>query len=512
MTEIQYREFEIRQEEETGRVSGVAIPYETIAQVGNEKEQVTRGAFGELSSVPLFYGHNHLHGNLPIGVVDKFEDKEDGLHISARFSDTPTANEVRTLIKDGALSKFSIGFNPLKTERRGGVNVRTSAKLFEVSVVPIPAYDTAEIMDVRASDNSNEGETQENTMEFNLSESKEIVELREAVSDLDRKFTTLSVVEKPALVSARTGGEFLKALANNDEAARAEYRAFSGATSADADNIRPTWMNELLVIVDNGRPVMNIFSKGVLPATGNSVEYPYVKSLTGDVAVQAAEGDDLSYLEVAIDTKTANVVTYGGYSSLSRQAIERSDVAYLQSVLEYQAVSYGKVTEGAVRTALTGATGINTVTGTAPASLATGKDVVSKLRSAAVAVKNNSPLGLKAEVALVSSDVFTAWVTIEDDNKRPVFGVYGNNVNAFGSGNVFDGALNVAGMPVVEVPLLPTNSCYVVNTGAIKTLESAGAPVRLTDENIVNLTKDFSLYGYMAILVKDVKGIAQVKA
>jgi hypothetical protein len=34
---------------------------------------------------------------------------------------------------------------------------------------------------------------------------------------------------------------------------------------------------------------------------------------------------------------------------------------------------------------------------------------------------------------------------------------------------------------------------------AIETLESPGAPAQLQDENILNLTKAYSVYGYLAV-------------
>jgi hypothetical protein len=39
--------------------------------------------------------------------------------------------------------------------------------------------------------------------------------------------------------------------------------------------------------------------------------------------------------------------------------------------------------------------------------------------------------------------------------------------------------------------------------------ENAGAPLRLEDENIINLSKDFSLYGYMAVGVTNALGLVK---
>ena len=91
-----------------------------------------------------------------------------------------------------------------------------------------------------------------------------------------------------------------------------------------------------------------------------------------------------------------------------------------------------------------------------------------------------------------------------------MFNVAGQAVNALGASNLVAPALNVGGLTVIVNPALSANSFYVASGDAIKTWESAGAPFRLQDENIINLTKDFSLYGYMAVGLLVPKAITKV--
>ncbi len=99
-----------------------------------------------------------------------------------------------------------------------------------------------------------------------------------------------------------------------------------------------------------------------------------------------------------------------------------------------------------------------------------------------------------------------------DSAGRPLFVVNGDGVNTIGVTNVLGSRANVAGMPVVVGPRMPATSVYVASSEALTVFESPGAPVRLQDENIINLTKDFSLYGYLAIAVTNAKGIVKVDA
>ena len=76
--------------------------------------------------------------------------------IDARISDTQLGRDVRQLIADGALTQMSIGFLPTddgqtitRTETGIAVTV-TRATLYEVSVVPFPAYEDTAITDQRS--------------------------------------------------------------------------------------------------------------------------------------------------------------------------------------------------------------------------------------------------------------------------------------------------------------------------------------------------------------------------
>jgi hypothetical protein len=57
---------------------------------------------------------------------------------------------------------------------------------------------------------------------------------------------------------------------------------------------------------------------------------------------------------------------------------------------------------------------------------------------------------------------------------------------------------NLFGLEVVVDPALPAGTLYIANSNAITTWESGGAPYRLSDEDITNLTNQFSIYGYIA--------------
>lgn len=501
---MEIRSFEIRSVDTEARtIEGIAAPYDEVFDAGDFKETFAPGVFADFnadSALPLYAEHDHLVRGLPIGTINEGRSTDDGFVIRASLNSTSKANDVYALLKDGTLKNFSVGFNPGENtyDESSNTVTHTHADLKEVSVVAFPAYKTAGITAVRSanelavrsdSDTNNERGLSETDMtDINYATAADLAEVRDGIDELSRRFAVLGDNDAtPAATNFRSPGEFIKALADNDDSAKMEVRAYTGATTADS-HVGNDWKSDLLVVVDRGRPTLNLFNQGPLGPSGNTVEYPYISATTGDVASQAAEGDNLAYLEVQIATATAPVLTYGGYSELSRQTIERSDVSYLDSVLRFQAASYGKVTNNVVRTALTGAAAQSGTSFTLAS--ATAGDFIKAVVNGVAKIDANGQ-GAQAEFVLVSGDVAEAAATVLDTNGSQIF----NN--------------GIAGLPVKVDTGLAAKTMYIASSAAITTWESAGAPVRLEDENIINLTKQFSLYGYMAVGVTN--AVALVK-
>lgn len=497
MTELEIRSVEVRSfDTETRTIKGLAVPYGQTTDIGGYKERFEPGAM-DADDVKLFYSHSE-----PIGKVIAGRDTDEGYEIEAVISKTTRGDEVYTLMRDEVLTKFSVGFLPLEHRMEEDVVVRTKVALKEVSVVSFPAYAGAQVSEVRTSDEQNEKE------DINMSNEEiesRVADLEGRNEDLERRFVMLSDAKSDeGAPQFRTAGEYIKALADGSSEAR-EFATRDFGTTVEADVVRPGWVSEGLRLVAENRPVINAFSKGRLPDSGNSIEYPYVKTTTGTVSSQAAEGDALPYMEVALDTATAAVKTYGGYTSLSRQAIERSDLAYLETSLEYMVRQYAKATEKAVRDAIVAASG----TGTATLATDDAEGWIDVVVDAVDYIDEND-FGARANVGLASPDVWKRLAHMVDDTGRPLFAISGQSVNSLGDANLVVPSLNVAGLTVVKNVNFADDTFIVAASDAVKTFESAGAPYRLQDENIINLTKDFSLYGYLAVAILNAKGIVKV--
>lgn len=88
----------------------------------------------------LLYQHKH---DEPIGKIEEIEQKENGLWIKAFVSST--AEKAITLIKEGILKTFSIGFRVLDYDYNEAIDawILKENDLYEVSVVSIPANQDA---------------------------------------------------------------------------------------------------------------------------------------------------------------------------------------------------------------------------------------------------------------------------------------------------------------------------------------------------------------------------------
>lgn len=502
---MEHRSYDVRSvDTEKREVTGLAVPYDSTAELGGYKERFERGAIADVEDVLLFWNHSE-----PIGRVVRGQETDGGYEVTAVISKTSRGDEAYTLLRDGVINKFSVGFMPMEDRQDGDVLVRTKVNLKEVSLVPFPAYKGASITEVREQ-NTNAAPVADTTIKekemSNDTTAPGVDELREAVSDLERKVALFSVNEKPAAnaVQYRSAGEFLKALAEGKDDAKMQVRAFTGATSADAHADASSWVARTIKLVEENRPVLNLFSKSALPASGNSIEYPVLEGTTGTVGAQVAEGDDLPYMEVRVTTATAPVLTYGGYSSLSRQAIERSDIAYLDTVLRYQAFQYAKVTNQAVRTAVAGVTASGQ---SLSLGGATGADWLRMVVRARRAIANANS---QAAVIVMSDNVYEGLLTLDDTAGRPVFDVNNDGANTFGNLSPANFGGSLAGLPIVLDDAAPSGTLYVAGKDAVTSFENAGAPVRLQDENIINLTKDFSLYGYLAVAVTNPGAVQRV--
>lgn len=137
-------------------VVGVVMPYNEVSYLTPDPmgERVLRGCFARSiaargGKVPLVRGHDHAGRRY--GVSQSFAEQPDGLVGTFRVNDGEPGDVLLEDCRNGYLPAMSCGFQPVRTQRGAdGVREVVEAKLVEVSMVGVPAYEGAAMLAVRA--------------------------------------------------------------------------------------------------------------------------------------------------------------------------------------------------------------------------------------------------------------------------------------------------------------------------------------------------------------------------
>lgn len=124
---------------------------------------VAKGAFANFieriketgEKIPLLFGHRTDDPMMNIGVVTAIEEDEKGLKVNADFDmENPNGAYVYKLVKEGRLYKLSFAYEvldeaPVELENGIKANELREMNVYEVSLVPIPANQHAQVIEAK---------------------------------------------------------------------------------------------------------------------------------------------------------------------------------------------------------------------------------------------------------------------------------------------------------------------------------------------------------------------------
>ena len=496
-------------DEGTTSVEGVAVPFGDIIDTWDGAETFDRECeFQGLDEAKLCFEHGET-----IGRITKAESTDDGLHITARISDTARGRDAMTLIRDGVLDSFSVGFIPIESQKdRDGITHRRKVRLLETSIVSWPAYQNAKMTKSAAPAVEHRKETMENNNEL----MDLIQSMQEEQRGIKAEISKMGAKPAPAAIGAayRSHGEYMQALARGDEQAMAVMKECRDLISTKDTGNTATWIADDLKLIEERRKVSQLLAHDTLPATGMSMEYHVVTSDTTAVGKQETEGSELSFGKVAFGTKTADINTYGGYTTMSRQVIERSTTPMLNTALAALRNAYAKATETAVRNYLyTTIAGQRDATSNpnkldAPATLAN-----MTIDNWATLIMDAAELADDRNVNLtrlgVSKDVMASLIAMKDSGSR-FFDLSGDGSDTIGDFDLTGIAGKFLRLPVQMLPKAPAGTACFIDPESVTVWESGG-PTQLSDGDPTKLTENYSVYGYMAVAATNVDGLIPVK-
>lgn len=491
MQSVETREMEFRVTDKDKReVAGIAVPYEQMAN----GEMFARDSVTLDPEAKLMWQHDQHE---PIGKIIDGRHTEAGFEIRATISKTQRGLDAITLLDDGVINRFSVGFimDDYKLDDQRN-RIVTSARVIETSLVSRPWYDGAVVTEVRDDTDPETPDSaipQEETMEPTVPTDSDLAEVRESIQMLEREIAGINKVEAVA-PTFRTAGHYLQSLvANDDNAIKMYDRVYAGATTADS--VTTPFDVDLIRLVESANPLGSVFGTGVTPATGMVITFAKVDSTTDGTATQAAEGDDLGYSELVLDTATENIITVGNYSELSRQVIDRSSVDYLNSVLRMQALQLGKALGTQLRTKYQTVVAAQ-VTATNKVTLATADYAGWVGTLADASATYFTPNGVQIDALIVDKATFKDLLALDG---TPVISFAGENAGAVGSANVSGLRGSIAGIPIIVDALLDSvnkDECAYVSSLALRQYTSGA--LRMSQENAINLSEAFSLSTYTA--------------
>lgn len=506
-------------------LTAIGVPYGVeITLWDGYCEMFAPGSVDDTGAI-LRYGHRE-----PLGPIVASKDTPDGRVITAEITPTPRGDEIAAYVDDGVLTRMSIGFDGIEhtvTDRDDGTTLITWTKVRarEYSIVEFPAYDAATITDFRDTTHSRKEPhmTSSTATAPAFASVADLDALRSSLDDLAQSVSLLrteGIAAKTPPTDRRSIGTVLKDLARGDEEtirsvnALAE-RAWDGTTTAaDATMDSPTWIGDLTRLYNAPDPLKGLFSSGSLPAEGMKLEYAELDANSIQVSEQETEGSDLKLGKLSTKDATTSIKTFGGYTSLSIQAIQRARINVLAHHMTGMTLAAAKA--DADYFAAQFAQAVKTQTDQAisiakDAAALKWADLAAMVVDAAAAYTSQA---LTLDGLIVDKDTFKALASLTGADDRPLMTVT-SGANTVGTLNLPKLSGNLVGITVVPNLRQTTDQ---LGEGVVGTFFNSAALrhystnlVQLQDENIINLTKAFSVYRYAAVAAEIPSALVPLK-
>ena len=155
MEETEFRFCELRAAPDKRMLTGVAVKYGDVANIGTFRERFEAGAFGDLSTADVLLNAQHQRV-VPLartggGGLVLFDTLME-LRIDATLPETRAADDTLSLVRSKVLRGLSIEFKALQERMESGVRVITRAILKGVAVVDSGAYQMSTVAARQAQD------------------------------------------------------------------------------------------------------------------------------------------------------------------------------------------------------------------------------------------------------------------------------------------------------------------------------------------------------------------------
>jgi hypothetical protein len=436
-----------------------------------------------LKPVKLFIDHNM---DKPIGKVLDFETSDEGIDATFKIANTQRGNDALVEAMEGLKDGFSVGIKLTDYDNTDEGLVVKMSNLVEVSLVETPAIDSARVSEVAASDETNEQEGSDMTDTPELQTENE-VSVEAPQPEVSAKRTSAPVFTAPRVDTNVTAGQYALAqikAQRGDMDARDLVAALDVATvSENIGVVPPTYLRDLIGIIDDSMPFADSLEQGVLPATGMKFYRPVI-GVQATTAV-TAEGVELDSTDTTITSMEIDVVKIGGANIINAELVERSDPSYVDVLLRELAASWAQKADAYAFSIAVGAPGSSSGT-TLYKGIADGI-------ADAYGVLRKTPNRFLADTGN-----FAELLGETDLSNRPLFAAAAPQ-NAAGLMTQGSTAGTIAGLQLVVDPNIDTGTGVkgVVYSSDAATFYRSGA-IQVRSNIVANAQLEIGLYGYVA--------------
>jgi HK97 family phage prohead protease len=435
----------------------------------------------------------------PIGRMTAAETRADGIYATFKLSRSTGGNDALIMAQEGLITGLSVGAEIIASQpSKDGYTVVSQARLKEVSLVTVPAFASAEILEIAAEEVIPAEETPQTESETVVEDTTvEATPVEAAAVEAARPTVTAMAYTTPRLNLNITAGEYAKAQLNaarGDADARELVAALSVATvSENTGMVPPTYLRDVIGIIDSSRPFIDSIERAALPASGMKIFTP---KLGTQAAVDlTAEGAEFASADTTVTFQEDNVVKFAGAGVLDLELVDRSDPSFLDLYLRELAASYAQKTDQyAAKIA---------ADGSSDSSSSTIYKAIAKSISDSFGVMRQTPNNLLVATSGGNDDVdFAGLLGAVDSTGRPLYAAAApQNAN----GLITQGSTNgtVAGLNLVVDPNYTGGTSnikvgLVYPTMAMRFHESGTLQIRT---NVVsNGQLEIGIYGYVAVV------------
>jgi HK97 family phage prohead protease len=486
--------------EERREISGKIVPMGTgeigRTNLGEYAFAANSIQIADPSKIRLLSQHNMQK---PIGKMISAEERKDGIYAVFHLSKSTAGSDALIMAQEGLVTGLSIGAEILASQpSKDGYTVVSSARLKEVSLVTVPAFASAQVLEIAAEEVIPVEETQQTESETVVEDTTvEAAPVETAAVEAARPTVTAMYYTNPRLNLNITAGEYAKAQLNasrGDADARELMAALQVATVAENTGmVPPTYLKDVIGIIDSSRPFIDSIERAALPASGMKIFTP---KLGTQAAVDlTAEGAEFASADTTVTFQEDLVVKFAGAGKLDLELVDRSDPSFLDLYLRELAASYAQKTDQyAAKIA---------ADGSSDSSSTTIYKAIAKSIADSYGVMRQTPNNLLVATSGGNDDVdFAGLLGAVDSTGRPLYAAAASQ-NA--NGLITQGSTNgtVAGLNLVVDPNY-TGGTAGVKVGlvypsmAMRFHESGTLQIRA---NVVaNGQLEIGIYGYVAVV------------